>query len=72
MSTGRLVRAVREWETLPRRALVIGPPAALAADNESSVNLLSDVIDRLGHRVGGFRDPRGGTQSSACAAGRTQ
>src|SRR6185312_10770992 len=33
-----------------------GATAALAADNQSGVNLLGDLIDRLGHRFAGLRD----------------
>ena len=33
-----------------------GAPAALAADNQSGVNLLGDLIDRPGHRSVGLRD----------------
>jgi hypothetical protein len=36
-----------------------GAPAALAADNQSGVNLLGDLIDRLGHRFVGSRDSCG-------------
>ena len=36
-----------------------GAPAALAADNQSGVNLLGDLIDRLGHRFVGLRDSCG-------------
>src|ERR1700726_2280155 len=37
-----------------------GAPAALAADNESGVNLLGDLIDRPGHGFVGLRDSCGG------------
>src|SRR3984893_7065871 len=33
-----------------------GAPAALAADNQSGVNLLGDLIDRPGHGFVGLRD----------------
>src|SRR6266403_4303201 len=33
-----------------------GAAAALAADNQSGVNLLGDLIDRPGHRFVGLRD----------------
>ena len=36
-----------------------GAPAALPADNQSGVNLLGDLIDRLGHRFVGLRDSCG-------------
>ena len=36
-----------------------GAPATLAADNQSGVNLLGDLIDRLGHRFVGLRDSCG-------------
>src|SRR5205807_9425647 len=36
-----------------------GAPAALAADNQSGVNLLGDLIDRPGHRFVGLRDSCG-------------
>ena len=36
-----------------------GAPAALAADNQSGVDLLGDLIDRLGHRLVGLRDSCG-------------
>ena len=34
-------------------------PATLPADNQSGVNLLGDLIDRLGHRFVGLRDSCG-------------
>src|SRR6476646_8822233 len=36
-----------------------GAPATLAADNQSGVYLLGDLIDRLGHRFVGLRDSCG-------------
>jgi hypothetical protein len=36
-----------------------GAPAALAADNQSGVNLLGDLIDRPGPRFVGLRDSCG-------------
>jgi hypothetical protein len=48
MSAGRLVCAASAWETPPRRALPMAP-RPLAADNQSDVNLLGDLIDRPGH-----------------------
>ena len=38
-----------------------GAPSALTADNQSGVDLLGDLIDRLDHRFVGLRDSRGGT-----------
>jgi hypothetical protein len=38
----------------------MGASAALAADNQSGVNLLGDLIDRPGHRFVGLRDSCGG------------
>ena len=47
-----------------------GAPAALAADNQSGVNLLGDLIDRLGHRFVGLRDSCGRVVAAlACARG---
>jgi hypothetical protein len=37
-----------------------GAPAALAADNQSGVNLLGYLIDRPGHRFVGLCDSCGG------------
>src|ERR1700684_2724227 len=42
-----------------------GAPAALAADNQSGVNLLGDLIDRLRHRFVGLRDSGGGAVAAA-------
>src|ERR1700747_510854 len=48
-----------------------GAPAALAADNQSGVNLLGDLFDRLGHGFAGLRDSWRGVVAalaSACGA----
>ena len=58
MSTGRLVCREGAGDATEESA-ADRAPATLPTDNQPGVNLLGDLIDRLGHRFVGLGDSRG-------------